>query len=69
MLGGMTVPALYTVGEFDEATPETIARFGEMTPGSRVVVIPDAAHITAWDNPEADVAAVRTFLREVDGGR
>jgi pimeloyl-ACP methyl ester carboxylesterase len=42
---------------------------GEMTPDARVVVIPDAAHITAWDNPEADVAAVRAFLRAVDAGR
>lgn len=69
MLGDIAVPVLFTVGEFDEAGPETIARFGEMTPGSRVVVIPDAAHITGWDNPEADVRAVREFLREVDAGR
>lgn len=69
MLGDLTVPVLYTVGEFDEANPETITRFGELTPDSRVVVIPDAAHITSWDNPEADVEAVRAFLREVDSGR
>ena len=68
-LGDIDVPVLYTVGEFDEANPETIARFRDLTPGSRMVVIPDAAHITAWDNPEADVEAVRAFLREVDAGR
>jgi proline iminopeptidase len=68
-LGEISVPVLYTVGEFDEANPETIAHFGKMTPDARVVVIPDAAHITAWDNPDADVEAVRTFLREVDAGR
>ena len=68
-LGEISVPVLYTVGEFDEADPETIARFGAMTPDARVVVIPAAAHITAWDNPAADVEAVRTFLREVDARR
>jgi proline iminopeptidase len=60
------VPVLYTVGEFDEANPVTIQQFGATTPGARVVVIPGAAHITAWDNPAADLDAVRTFLRDVD---
>ena len=69
LLPGMTVPVLYTVGEFDEANPVTIQHFSSLTPGSRVVVIPGAAHITAWDNPTADVAAVRAFLREVDARR
>jgi proline iminopeptidase len=66
MLPDITVPVLYTVGEFDEANPATIEQFGSVTPGAKVVVVPGAAHITAWDNPDADVAAVRTFLREVD---
>jgi proline iminopeptidase len=69
MLPEISVPVLYTVGEFDEANPATIERFAGMTPGARFVVIPGAAHITAWDNPEADVAAVRAFLREADAGR
>jgi proline iminopeptidase len=68
-LGQITIPVLYTVGEFDEADPKTIERFASLTPGARVVVIPGAAHITAWDNPEANLTAVRTFLREVDAGR
>ena len=67
LLPGITVPVLYTVGEFDEAGPDLIREFAVLTPGARVVVIPGAAHITAWDNPEADIAAVRAFLREVDG--
>jgi proline iminopeptidase len=65
-LTGVRVPVLYTVGEFDEANPTTIQQFGAATPGARVVVIPGAAHITAWDNPAADLDAVRTFLRDVD---
>ncbi len=68
-LPSITVPVLYTVGEVDEANPETIRHHASLTPGARVVVIPDAAHITAWDNPTADIQAVRTFLREVDPKR
>ncbi len=62
------VPVLYTVGSVDEADTATVRRFANLTPGARMVVIPDAAHITPWDNPRANTAAVRTFLREVDSG-
>jgi proline iminopeptidase len=60
------VPVLYTVGEFDEANPEIVKRFADATPDARMVVIPGAAHITAWDNPEANTLAVRKFLRDTD---
>jgi len=62
------VPVLYTVGEFDEANPDIVRRFQEFTPGSELVVIPGAAHITTWDNPDAMLSAVRTFLAKVDQG-
>jgi proline-specific peptidase len=60
------VPTLYTVGEFDEAGPETIQRFAKLTPGAKYEVIPDAAHITTWDNPAEMLRVVRGFLRGVD---
>jgi proline iminopeptidase len=65
----VAVPVLFTVGEFDEAGPDVVRRHAALTPGAHVVVIPDAAHITQWDNPEVNLEAVRTFLREVDGRR
>jgi proline iminopeptidase len=65
----IAVPTLYTVGEFDEADPPTIRRFGRLTPGATVVVIPGSAHITSWDNAPAMVSAVRGFLRHVDSTR
>ena len=40
LLKGVTVPTLFTVGEFDEADPPTIRRFAKMTPGAQVVVLP-----------------------------
>jgi proline iminopeptidase len=68
-LKDVKVPVLYTVGEFDEANPDIVRHFASLTPDARVVVIPGAAHITAWDNPQANIEAVRTFLRDVDAGR
>jgi proline iminopeptidase len=65
-LKNIKVPVLFTVGEYDEADPETIKRHASLVPGARVEVIPGAAHITTWDNPGAMVAAVRAFLRHVD---
>jgi proline iminopeptidase len=67
LLKTIRVPTLYTVGEFDEADPPTIRRFASLTPGATVEVIPGAAHITTWDNPEAMLRVVRRFLRKVDG--
>ncbi|MEX2153806.1 MAG: proline iminopeptidase-family hydrolase [Gemmatimonadaceae bacterium] len=65
-LRNVKVPTLYTVGEFDEANPATIKRFGALTRGSKVEVIPNAAHITTWDNPDVMLRVVREFLRSVD---
>jgi proline iminopeptidase len=66
LLPRVKVPTLYTVGEYDEANPATIRRFAARTPGAKVEVIPDAAHITTWDNTEAMLRVVREFLRTVD---
>jgi proline iminopeptidase len=65
-LKDVKVPVLFTVGEFDEANPVTVKRHAATTPGARVVVIPNAAHLTEWDNPTAMNQAIGTFLREVD---
>ena len=68
-LKNIKVPTLFAVGEVDEADVPTVRRHAAMVPNARVVVIPNAAHITTWDNPDALNAAVREFLREVDAGR
>ncbi len=66
LLGTITVPTLYTVGEFDESDPPTIRRFGILDARSHGGGHPGAAHITTWDNPEAMLGVVRRFLRKVD---
>jgi proline iminopeptidase len=66
LLKGITVPTLYTVGEFDEADPPTIKRFARMTPGAQVVVLPGAAHLTPWDARDESIRTERRFLRAAD---
>lgn len=62
----ITVPTLFTVGEFDEVGPELIKGFAGKVPGAQVEVLAGAAHITSWDAREAMTAAVRRFLRAAD---
>ena len=68
-LGSIKVPVLYTVGEFDEANPETIRRFASLTPGAKVVVLPGSGHMTTWDATAENVRVVRAFLASVDSAR
>jgi proline iminopeptidase len=65
----VSVPVLFIVGEFDVAGPEIVRRHARLTPGARLVVIPDAGHHTQWDNAPATLAAVRAFLQTVDSRR
>jgi len=46
--------------------PVTIRKHAAMVPGAKITVIPGAAHITTWDNPQAMIAAVRGHLRSAD---
>ena len=65
-LKDVKVPVLFTVGEFDEANPATIKKHAAMTPGAKYAVIPKAAHIVQWDNPDETNRVVRSFLQSVD---
>jgi len=68
-LKSVKVPGLFTVGEFAEADPPTVKRQAQMTPGAKYAVIPGAAHIVQWDNPDETNRVVRDFLKSVDSGR
>jgi proline iminopeptidase len=65
-LKNITVPTLFTVGEFDEANPPTIRKQAAMVPGAKVAVIDTAAHLTMWDNEPQTLQVVRDFLKSVD---
>ena len=64
-LGEIACPCLVMVGADDQATTpahsETLARG---IPGARLVVLPDAAHLSAAEQPQAFNAALTTFYQE-----
>jgi 3-oxoadipate enol-lactonase len=64
-LGGIAVPTLILVGEHDSTTPPAVAEeMAARVPGSRVVTIPTAGHLSNLENPEAFNAAVVGFLTQ-----
>jgi proline-specific peptidase len=65
-LRGISVPTLFVAGEFDEATPSSTRGFSRLVAGSEFVMIPGSGHLTMHDNPDALLAAVRTFLAEAE---
>ncbi|MBK9168536.1 MAG: proline iminopeptidase-family hydrolase [Bryobacterales bacterium] len=64
-LASLRMPVLLIVGQYDEARPETAARYRERIPGARLAVIPDAAHSLFGDAPNATLRAIRSFLEGV----
>ncbi|MGQ7792475.1 alpha/beta fold hydrolase [Faunimonas sp. B44] len=57
------VPTLILGGAKDKgAPPEALAEAAAKIPGAEHVVIPDAGHITALENPDAFMAALEAFL-------
>lgn len=66
-LGDIDVPVLYITGEFDEARPETIAKFQQMTPGSQFIVIKGVAHASMSREPDVYRKSLEKFLDWVEG--
>jgi proline iminopeptidase len=58
-------PTLVIVGEHDRTTTARASRvLHEGIPGSELVVVPGAGHMSFVESPETYLGAVRTFLRE-----
>jgi 3-oxoadipate enol-lactonase len=63
-LSQIRVPTLIVVGAEDPGTPVSAAQaMQERIPGSRLIVIPSAAHLSNVEQPEAFNQAVGGFLR------
>jgi proline iminopeptidase len=60
------LPALFTCGEYDEATPATTGYFQENLPGSRLHIFKDASHEHHIEKREEYVSVVREFLKSVE---
>lgn len=62
-LGEITIPVLYVVGEHDKgAPPEVMRAMADATPGARLEVVADAAHLSNLNNPAGFNRAVGAFL-------
>ncbi len=60
------VPVLFIAGQFDEARPETVAEFQKLVPGSKLMVILDAAHGTLSKKPDKYRSILENFLDAVE---
>lgn len=70
ILPGINVPVLVLWGEYDTVTPRHLSEeLAEGIPGARLVVLPDAGHISNLDNPSAFNRAVAEFLADVSTGQ
>lgn len=65
-LGGLHLPTLITIGEFDEVRLPTAEWYQSLIPGAELAVIPGSGHLTSVDAPEAFADSVSRFLREVE---
>ena len=59
----LTLPTLIVVGEEDPGTPVAASRtIQERIAGSRLEILPSAAHLSNIEQPEAFTTAVTSFL-------
>jgi len=65
-LRAVTVPTLVIVGDLDAAFYDGSLAIAEAIPGSRLAVIGDAGHHPQFEQPDAWLEAVTTFLADVD---
>ena len=66
-LGDIDIPVLYITGEFDEARPQTVARFQQMTPGAQMVVIKGVAHASLSRAPDTYRNTIEKFYDWIEG--
>lgn len=63
-LSAITVPTLVLVGDQDGVTPPEHAReMADAIPGARLVIVPDAGHVSTLEQPEAVNAALTDWLK------
>jgi proline iminopeptidase len=65
-LDEISVPVLFTCGEYDEASPASMAYFQGLVPGSELVVFEGASHGHHLEETDAYLATVREFMRRTE---
>jgi len=66
LLPQITCPTQIIVGELDQATPPSDARFmADQIPNTRLTIIPNAAHLSNLEQPEAFNQIVANFASKI----
>lgn len=65
-LKNISVPTLYTAGEFDAARQATVKYYQSLTPNSKLIIINGAGHMTMHDNPVEEIKTISGFMNELD---
>ncbi len=65
-LKSIQVPTLFIAGQYDEATPKTLARFAKIVPNGEIQVIRNASHAILSERPKAMIKVVSSFLKSVE---
>jgi len=60
----LSLPVLYTSGEYDEATPEITKMLSDLTPNSEIVVFKDASHSHHLEKTEEYNYIVKSFIEK-----
>jgi pimeloyl-ACP methyl ester carboxylesterase len=62
------LPSLVVVGEEDRLAPPALSHaMADLIPGSRMLVVPGAGHLTPMERPAVATAAVAEFLTDLEG--
>lgn len=66
VLGQLTMPVLFTCGEFDEATPATTQWYASQVKGAEFKIISGASHMTMNEKPDEYAAVLHEFMSKHD---
>ena len=65
----ITVPTLFTCGQYDEATPSTTSYYHSMLPGSEIVIFEGASHEHHLEKTDEYLKVVRNFIDKTEKSR
>jgi proline iminopeptidase len=66
-LGQLRLPVLFTAGRYDEARPETVAKFQAMVPGSRIAILEHSGHMAPLEEYQEYARLLEDFLEQAEG--
>ncbi|WP_146823796.1 proline iminopeptidase-family hydrolase [Alicyclobacillus suci] len=62
----ITVPALFTCGRYDEASPESTKYYQSLVPGAKYHVFEESSHSAMREQPEEYLRVIRNFVARVE---